>query len=233
MPSIQNKTFDEIKPGDKASAQRTLQARDVRAWFTAFGDAGMLIEAGDTQDTAGIVTAILTSLAGSALPGPGSSIRSTTVQVLAALPINAIVKAQLTVREKRVAEKLLILEGQCTDPAGRLVATAVLEVLAPTARIRRELPEHRLEGLLERCRGLKPMLTGVVHPCSAEALAGAIEAAQAGLIVPVLFGPEQELRQVAKAAKLDLSAYRIVTSEGPEDWRRRQRWRRVLVRSRR
>jgi phosphate acetyltransferase len=93
----------------------------------------------------------------------------------------------------------------------------VLEVLAPTTRIRRELPEHRLEGLLERCRGLKPMLSGVVHPCSAEALAGAIEAAEAGLIVPVLFGPEKELRQVAKGAKLDLSGYRIVTSEGPED----------------
>ena len=47
MPTIQNKTFDEIKPGDTASMQRTLQARDVRAWATAFGDAGMLVEAGE------------------------------------------------------------------------------------------------------------------------------------------------------------------------------------------
>ena len=38
------------------------------------------------------------------------------------------------------------------------------------------------------------MLTGVVHPCSADALAGAIEAAAAGLILPVLFGPEAEIR---------------------------------------
>ena len=37
------------------------------------------------------------------------------------------------------------------------------------------------------------MLTGVVHPCSADALAGAVEAAEAGLIVPVLFGPEAEI----------------------------------------
>ena len=217
MPSIQNKTFDEIKLGDTASAQRTLQARDVRAWATAFGDAGAVVEAGDVQDTTGIVTAILTSLAGSALPGPGSSIRSATVQVLAALPINAVLTARISVREKRAAERLVILEGQCTNPAGQQVATAVLEVLAPTMRLRREMPEHRLEGLLERCRGLKPMLSGVVHPCSAEALAGVVEAAGAGLIVPVLFGPEGELRQIAKAAKLDLSSYRIVTTEGPED----------------
>ena len=41
------------------------------------------------------------------------------------------------------------------------------------------------------------MLTGVVHPCSADALAGAVEAAAAGLILPVLFGPETEIRQIA------------------------------------
>jgi hypothetical protein len=31
------------------------------------------------------------------------------------------------------------------------------------------MAEHRLEGLVDRCRDLKPMLTGVVHPCSADA----------------------------------------------------------------
>jgi phosphotransacetylase len=61
------------------------------------------------------------------------------------------------------------------------------------------------------------MLTGVVHPCSADALAGAVEAAAARLIVPVLFGPEAELRQIAAAAKLDLSGCRVVASEGAED----------------
>jgi phosphotransacetylase len=217
MASIQNKTFDEIKLGDTASVQRTLQARDIRAWATAFGDVGQLAEAGDVQDAAGIVTAILTALIGSTLPGPGSSIRSTAVQVRSALPIDAVLTAQVVVREKRADQGLVILDGQCTDPAGKQLATAVLEVVAPTTRLRREVPEHRLDGLLERCRGLKPMLTGVVHPCSAEALAGALAAAEAGLIVPVLFAPEAELRQVATTAKLDLSKCRIVASDGPED----------------
>jgi phosphotransacetylase len=215
MPSVQNKTFDELRVGDTASVQRSLQARDIRAWAAAFGDVDPCTEAGDLQSAAGIVTAILASLVGSALPGPGSTIRSTTVQVRAALPIDAVLTAQLVVREKRA--DLVILAGQCTDPAGNLVATAMLEVVAPTTRQRRELPEHRLEGLLERCHGLKPMLTGVVHPCSAEALSGAVEAAAAGLIVPVLFGPEEKLRQVAAAAQLDLSGCRIVATEGAED----------------
>jgi len=54
------------------------------------------------------------------------------------------------------------------------------------------------------------MLTGVVYPCSVAALTGAIEAARAGLIVPVLFGPEAEIRRIAAAADLDLSHIRIV-----------------------
>jgi phosphate acetyltransferase/phosphate butyryltransferase len=84
-------------------------------------------------------------------------------------------------------------------------------------RIQRDVPEHRLDSLLERCRDLKPMLTGVVHPCSAEALAGAVEAAAAGLIVPVLFAPDKELRKIASAAKLDISGMRVVATDGPED----------------
>jgi phosphotransacetylase len=61
------------------------------------------------------------------------------------------------------------------------------------------------------------MLTGVVHPCSADALAGAIEAADAGLILPVLYGPESEIRQVADLAHLDIGEFRFVATDGPED----------------
>jgi phosphotransacetylase len=70
--------------------------------------------------------------------------------------------------------------------------------------------------LIERCRDLKPMPTGVVHPCSADALAGAVEAAEAGLILPVLYGPANEIRRIADHAHLDLTACRIVATDGPE-----------------
>jgi phosphotransacetylase len=217
MTFVENKTFDEIKPGDTASVQRTLQARDLQSWAAAFGDVDPVTEAGNMQSAIGIVTAILTALVGSALPGPGSTIRSTTVQVRAALPIDAALTVRIDVTEKRGEERLVILTGHCSDPAGQLVATAKLEVVAPMTRLRRELPAHRLGGLLERCHELKPMLTGIVHPCSVEALAGALEATAAGLIVPVLFGPEKELHQVAATGNLDLSGYRLVGTEGPED----------------
>ena len=48
MQSIENKTFDEIRVGDTASAQRTFQAGDVRAWATAFGEIGLFDDSGVT-----------------------------------------------------------------------------------------------------------------------------------------------------------------------------------------
>ena len=217
MPTIVNKTFEEIAVGDAAMAQRRLQAGDVRAWEAAFGEIATPAGPGESQAAAGIVTAMLTALVGSALPGPGASVRSASVQIKGALAIDVVMTVRLCVREKHADQGLVVLDGLCSDPAGHVIATAVLEALAPTTRQKRDVPEHRLEGLLERCRGLKPMPTGVVHPCSADALAGAVESAEAGLILPVMFGPEAEIRRIADQARLDISNYRIVATDGPED----------------
>jgi phosphate acetyltransferase len=146
------------------------------------------------------------------------------VQVKRALPVDSALTVQLKVCDKRPPERVVLLDGLCTDSAGNVIASAMLEVLPPATAVERAVPEHRLDGLLERCRGLKPMLTGVVHPCSADALAGAVEAAAAGLIEPMLFAPEAELRQVATAAKLDLSGCRVVATDGAEDSAMRPQW---------
>lgn len=64
--------------------------------------------------------------------------------------------------------------------------------------------------LMARARA-KPMIrTVVVHPCSAEALAGAIESAELGLIDPVLVGPEAKIRALAEKAGLDISRFELV-----------------------
>ncbi len=217
MQTVVNKTFDEIATGDAASVERTLQLGDLRAWAAAFGEGDVLAGPGESQAAAGIVTSMLTALAGSAMPGPGSSIRTASVQIIGPLPISVAITVRLVVREKRADQGIVVLNGQCTDPSGQLVATALLEVLAPTTRQQRQIAEHRLEGLIERCQALKPMLTGVVHPCSADALAGAVAAADAGLILPIFYGPEAEIRRMADHARLDIAKYRIVTTGGPED----------------
>lgn len=74
-------------------------------------------------------------------------------------------------------------------------------------------PEHtRYAALMHRCVGLKPAVTAVVHPCDAPSLTAAVEAAREKLIVPVLVGPEAKIRGAAEAARLDISAFRLLST---------------------
>jgi phosphate acetyltransferase len=75
----------------------------------------------------------------------------------------------------------------------------------------------RFDEMLARRKGAAPLPTAVVHPCSVDALAGAVEAAQAGLIEPVLVGPAEQIREIAATAKLDLSPYKIVSTGDAEE----------------
>ena len=68
----------------------------------------------------------------------------------------------------------------------------------------------KYEALLERCRSLAPVPTAVAYPCEASALAGAVEAAQKKLIVPILVGPAAKIAEIAKAAGLDLGGLEII-----------------------
>ena len=74
----------------------------------------------------------------------------------------------------------------------------------------------KYEKLLERCKSLEPVPTAVAHPCEATALSGACEAAEEGLIVPILVGPAEKIAAIAKSAKIDLSKFRIVDTPHSE-----------------
>jgi len=68
----------------------------------------------------------------------------------------------------------------------------------------------KYERLLERCERLEPVPTAVAHPCDATSLSGAIDAADKGLIVPVLVGPRAKIASTAASAGIDLRDYQIV-----------------------
>src|SRR6476646_5154828 len=68
----------------------------------------------------------------------------------------------------------------------------------------------KYERLLVRCETLAPVSTAVVHPCEATALEGAVEAAQKGLITPILVGPASRIAEVAAASGIDLSNLEII-----------------------
>jgi phosphate acetyltransferase len=75
----------------------------------------------------------------------------------------------------------------------------------------------RYDQLIARCKALPPTPTAVAHPCDESSLRGAVDAAKAGLITPILVGPAARIREVAEKAKLDIAAYAIVDAEFSED----------------
>lgn len=79
-------------------------------------------------------------------------------------------------------------------------------------------PERRAyTRLIEAVTALPPAPTAVVHPCDASSLGGAIQAAQAGVITPILVGPRAKIEAAAAGADIDLSPYEIVDAAHSHD----------------
>jgi phosphate acetyltransferase len=70
---------------------------------------------------------------------------------------------------------------------------------------------------IQRCANLQPMKVAVSWPNSDVALAGAMEAFQAGLILPILVGEEMQLRALAEQRAIDLRPFRIVDVKDAEE----------------
>jgi len=68
----------------------------------------------------------------------------------------------------------------------------------------------KLAELVARCSGGTPLATAVVHPCDVPSLEAAVRAAAAGLIAPVLVGPQARIRATAAGARLDLGGLPVV-----------------------
>ncbi len=68
----------------------------------------------------------------------------------------------------------------------------------------------KYDRLIAATRQHKPVPTIVAHPCDETSLRGALEAAEAGLIQPMLVGPEAKIRATAANCGIDISALPIV-----------------------
>jgi phosphate acetyltransferase len=73
-----------------------------------------------------------------------------------------------------------------------------------------ENKHEKYQRLIDYCQTLDPLPTAVVHPCDASSLTGAIEAAQMGLIAPILCGPAERIRAVAQQHGIPIGDYPIV-----------------------
>jgi phosphate acetyltransferase len=68
----------------------------------------------------------------------------------------------------------------------------------------------KYDRLIAAAKATSPVVTIVVHPCDETSLRGAVDSAQAGIIRPILVGPEARIRNTAQEFALDISAFEIV-----------------------
>jgi phosphate acetyltransferase len=80
-----------------------------------------------------------------------------------------------------------------------------------------EVPHEKYQRLIKAAQALPAIKVAIAHPCDDVSLQGAVEAARLRLIEPVLVGPVERIRKVAKAAELDIGAIEIVASEHSHD----------------
>src|SRR5580765_754305 len=75
---------------------------------------------------------------------------------------------------------------------------------------------EKYEQLLARCRDLPALPCAVAHPCDEGSLRGALEAAQLGLIQPLLVGPKARIAALLAELRLDADAAEIVDAPHSE-----------------
>jgi phosphate acetyltransferase len=73
-----------------------------------------------------------------------------------------------------------------------------------------ERKHEKYELLIARCKGMTPIPTAVAHPCDESSLKGAVEAAELGILRPILVGTKARIEAVAAQLSLDLTGYEFV-----------------------
>jgi phosphate acetyltransferase len=77
-------------------------------------------------------------------------------------------------------------------------------------------PHSKYERLIAFAKQVPPATTVVAHPCDETSLRGAIEAAQIGIIVPILVGPATKISAVAEKHGIEIGRYEIVDAPHSE-----------------
>ena len=226
--AIENRPFDEIRVGDSARLTRTLTGDDIALFARLSGDVNPThletgFVAGGTPAPVSAHSmwcgALVSAVLGTKLPGPGTVYVGQTLRFHRPIVAGETLTTEVTVRRKRAEDKLVVLDCRCIDRNELDVASGIAEVIAPTKKFRGqagELPEmsvrhHRkYDRLIERAQTGTPVPTAVAHPCDDSSLEGAIDAAKAGLILPLLVGPAAKIRAVAEKSSLDLRGYELI-----------------------
>lgn len=230
---LENRTYDEIEVGESASITRTLTKDDIDLFAILSGDVNPahLDEAYAAQTPFHKVIAhgmwggtLISTVLGTKLPGPGTIYLSQQLKFQRPVCLGDLITVTVTATAKNDEKKIVTLDCQCTNQAGKTVIAGTAEVMAPSVKVRREsapLPDLQLRRhphfhrLVTHCENLEAIPAAVAYPCDLSSLIAVLDAAQAGVIKPILVGPAELIKRVAHEHQLDLAGCTWVEATTP------------------
>jgi phosphate acetyltransferase len=228
---LKNRMFDELAIGESASLVRIVGRDDIDLFAAVSGDVNPahMDAAFAATDLFGHVVAhgmwtgaLVSAVLGTKLPGPGTIYLGQDIRFRRPVAPGDTITVTITVKEKRPESRIVLLDTTATNQKGDEVLTGTATVIAPDKTIawpRAKLPDVRLrrhdryDGFMAEARGLPAIRAAIVHPCSSEAILGAVEARDEGLFEPLLIGPEAKIRAAAEAAGVSLDGIAIESVE--------------------
>jgi phosphate acetyltransferase len=163
--------------------------------------------------------ALISSLLGNDLPGPGTVYKSQHLEFHGALGLEDTLHVTITVREKHAEDNRIVFACRAVNQRSEEIITGIAEVRAPTRKATgpgvaaEDLTYHArnaFRDLIAKVQASDPISVAVAHPCSRNALEGAIDAAQADIIEPVLVGPRDRIQHLADTHAIDISPYELI-----------------------
>ena len=225
----ENVTFDEISIGQSARLVRTLTLQDIQAFAAVSGDtnpAHMDDAFAHQTPFHGVVAhgmwggALISALLGNQFPGAGTIYMDQSLQFVRPVHVGDTLVVTVTVISKVPEHRRVEFDCSVVNQRGETTLRGTAGVKAPAQKLRLPRihapriqlfdPEARFRELLDKGRGLEAVRCAVVHPCDADSLAGALQAAAHGLIIPVLIGPQARIRAVAEQSGLQLHGVEII-----------------------
>lgn len=153
MSMIENRPFDQLKLGDRASLLRTLEIKDIELFAVMSGDVNPAHVDPDfaRDDVFHKVIAhgmwsgtLISTVLGTMLPGPGTIYLSQSLRFLHPIGVGDTVRVSVEVVELHPENHRVKLDCRVTNQNDEMVVTGLAEVIAPTEKICRpriDLPE--------------------------------------------------------------------------------------------
>lgn len=228
-PLVQNRTFDSLRIGDADSLRRKVTRGDIQTFVTFAADVSE-----DTVDrelaadadfraalsTGGLALGLLVALVTARFPGPGTRLRTLTFETTNPLTQDDVAIAEARVIHLDGTTRTATLACTCKLEDGTPIVAGRIEAVAPVVAVSRrfgrpinfgaEARPERFARIEDMGREAGPIRMAVVNPIDGPSLQGALDSAEAGLIVPVLIAPRAQLLQVADESDLDLAEMEII-----------------------